>query len=174
MKKIGVLFKEASATRIKKNIKDNGSFFIVKYSGLSGPELNALRLSLRGAKSELFVVKNTIARRALKDVGREELSGAVDGPCGFVFAPEPVGTSKVLYNFSKEHDELKLEGGVLNDGVIDRQQIVSLAKLPSREVLLAQAFCAMKSPITGFVTVLKGNLRKLVYALEQVRQKKNG
>jgi large subunit ribosomal protein L10 len=174
MKKLGVLFKEASESRIKKNIKDNSSFFIVKYSGLSGPELNALRLSLRGASSELFVVKNTIARRALKDVGRDELTKVVDGPCGFIFAPEPVSTSKVLFNFSKEHGELKLEAGVLNDVVIDAQQIVSLAKLPSREVLLAQAAYALKAPITGFVMVLKGNLRKLVYALEQVRQKKNG
>jgi large subunit ribosomal protein L10 len=172
MKKLGVIFKEASGSRIKKSIKENGSFFIVKYSGLSGPELNALRLSLRDAKSELFVVKNTIARRTLKELGKEELTKTVEGPCGFVFAPEPVGTSKVLFNFSKEHDELKLEGGVLNDGIIAGAQIIALAKLPSREVLLAQVVGAMKSPITGLVMVMKGNLRKLVYALEQIRQKK--
>jgi large subunit ribosomal protein L10 len=173
MKKLGIIFKEASESRIKKNIKENSSFFIVKYSGLSGPELNALRLNLREAKSEFFVVKNTIARRALKEIGKDELTKTVDGPCGFVFSPEPVSTSKVLFNFSKDHDDLKLEAGVLDNGVIDCQQIISLAKLPSREVLLAQAIGAMKSPITGFVMVLKGNLRKLVYALEQVRQKKN-
>jgi large subunit ribosomal protein L10 len=172
MKKLGVLFKEASESRIKRSIKDNSSFFIVKYSGLSGPELNALRLSLRDAKSELFVVKNTIARRALKEIGKEGLTKTVDGPCGFVFAPEPVGTSKVLFNFSKDHGELILEGGVLNDGIIDSAQVVALAKLPSREVLLAQAVGAIKSPITGLVMVLKGNLRKLVFALEQIRAKK--
>jgi large subunit ribosomal protein L10 len=174
MKKLGVIFKEASESRIRKNIKETGTFFIVKYSGLSGPELNSLRLSLRDAKSELFVVKNTIARRALKEIGRDDLTKAVDGPCGFVFATEPVGTSKVLYTFSKDHNELKLEGGVLNEAVIDASQITALAKLPSREVLLAQAVGAIKSPINGLVMVLKGNLRKLVFALEQVRQKKNG
>lgn len=172
MKKLGVLFKEASETRIKKNIKDNGSYFIVKYSGLSGPDLNALRLSLRNAKSELFVVKNTIARRALQAAGKEELVKSVDGPCGFVFSPEPVDASKALFTFAKDHDKLKLEGGVLNESMISAQQIVALAKLPSREVLLAQTCGAMKAPITGFVMVLKGNLRKLVFALEQVRQKK--
>jgi large subunit ribosomal protein L10 len=174
MKKLGVLFKEASESRIKKNIKENNNFFIVKYSGLSGPELNALRLALRDAKSELFVVKNTIARRALKDIGKEELTKIVDGPCGFVFSPEPVGTSKALFNFSKDHADLKLEVGVLSENVIDCQQIVSLAKLPSREVLLGQAVGALKSPIVGLVMVLKGNLRKFVYAVEQIRQKKNG
>lgn len=172
MKKLGVIFKEASETRIKKNVKESNNLFIVKYSGLSGPELNALRLSLRDAKSELFVVKNTIARRALKDLGKESLSSNVEGPCGFVFAPEPLSVSKVLYNFSKDHAELKLEGGILADAIIGGDQIVSLAKLPSREVLLGRAFGAMKSPITGLVMVLKGNLRKLVYALDQVRQKK--
>jgi len=172
MKKLGVLFKEASESRIKKNIKDTGSFFIVKYSGLSGPELNQLRLSLRDSKSELFVVKNTIARRVLKDTGKDSLSKLVDGPCGFVFASEPVGTSKVLFTFAKEHADLKLEGGMLDANVIDAAQIGVLAKLPSREVLLGQAVGALKSPITGLVMVLKGNLRKLVYALDAVRAKK--
>lgn len=172
MKKLGLVFKEVSANRIKQSAKENNSFFIVKYSGLSGPDLNALRLSLRAAKSELFVVKNTVARRALKDIGKDDLSKLVEGPCGFVFAPEPVAISKVLYTFAKDHDKLKLEAGVLEAEVIDRKQIETLAKLPSREVLLAQALSAMKGPINGLVFVLKGNLRKLVNALDQIKSKK--
>ena len=172
MKKIGSIFKEVSENRIKKSIKDSSNFFIVKYSGLSGPDLNQLRLSLRGAGSEMFVVKNTIARRALKELGREDMTKSVDGPCGFVFAKEPVGVSKVLYTFAKDHDKLKLESGLLEEAVIGKREIETLAKLPTREVLLAQALMAMKSPITGLVMVLKGNLRKLVFALDLIKQKK--
>lgn len=173
MKTLGILFKESSESRIKKSIKESNVFFIVRYSGLSGPDLNILRQSLKGAKAELFVARNNIAKRALKDLKNEDLLKLIEGPSGFIFTKdEPVGTSKILYNFSKDHENLKLEGGFLNDRVIGKKDIEILAKLPSREVLIAQALMAMKSPITGLVMVLKGNLRKLVYCIEQIKNKK--
>jgi len=175
MKKLGIIFKEASESRIKNSLKESGGFFVIKYSGLSGPDLNTLRQSLRGAKAEFFVIRNNIARRALKDLNNGDLLKLVEGPSGFVFAKdEPVGTSKILYNFSKDHESLKLEGGYLDNRVINKKDIETLAKLPSRQVLLAQALMAMKSPITGFVMVLKGNLRKLVYCIEQIKNNKGG
>jgi large subunit ribosomal protein L10 len=173
MKTLGILFKESSEARIKKSLKESNVFFIVRYSGLSGPDLNTLRQSLKGAKAELFVIRNKIARRALKDLKNEDLLKLIEGPSGFVFAREElVGASKALYNFSKEHESLKLEGGFLNGGVINKKDIETLAKLPSREVLIAYALMAMKSPITGLVMALKGNLKKLVYCLEQIKNKK--
>jgi large subunit ribosomal protein L10 len=173
MEKLGLLFKSLSANRIKKSFKEANSVFIVKYSGLSGPDLNNLRQSLRGVKAELFVIRNNIARRALKDSAQEELLGLIEGPCGLIFAQdEPVSASKVLYNFSKEHENLKLTGGLMDARLINKMDIESLAKLPSREVLLARVVVAMKSPINGLVMVLKGNLRKLVYCLEQIKGKK--
>ena len=80
--------------------------------------------------------------------------------------------SKVLFNFTKDHVNLILAGGLLKDKLLSSKDIEALAKLPSREVLLTQAVMAIKSPITGFVFVLKGNLRKLVFCLEQIKQKK--
>ncbi len=173
MKKLSIVFKEASENRIKKGLKESQGFFIIKYSKLSGPDLNALRKSLRGIDSEMLVVRNNTARRALKGLENEALFNLVQGPCGFVFSKkEPVETSKVLFNFTKEHGNLKLEGGLLKEKLINSQDIEAMAKLPSREVLLAKTVMAMKSPITGFVFVLKGNLRKLVTCLEQVKNKK--
>ena len=173
MKKLSTVFKEASETRIKKGLKESEAFFVVKYSKLSGPDLNALRKSLRGIDSEMLVVRNNIARRALKTLENETLLNLVSGPCGFIFAKkEPVEASKVLYNFTKEHENLKLEGGLLKDKLLGASDIVALAKLPSRQVLLTQTVVAMKSPITGLVFVLKGNLRKLAICLNQIKQKK--
>jgi large subunit ribosomal protein L10 len=118
-------------------------------------------------------VRNNIAKRALKDYANDELLKLIAGPVGLVFAQEePVNTSKVLYNFSKEHENLKLEGGLLEQKLINKKDIESLAKLPSREVLLLRTVCALKAPINGLVMVLKGNLRKLVFCLEQIKQKK--
>jgi large subunit ribosomal protein L10 len=173
MKKLGLVFKETSENRIKKSLKDSSTFFIVKYSGLSGPDLNVLRQSLRGANAEFFVVRNNIAKRALKDYANDDLLKLISGPVGLVFVKEePVGTSKVLYNFSKDHENLKLEGGLLDQKLINKSVIESLAKLPSREVLIFQTVCALKAPINGLVMVLKGNLRKFVFCLEQIKQKK--
>jgi large subunit ribosomal protein L10 len=173
MKKLGLIFKETSENRIKKSLKDSNTFFIVKYSGLSGPDLNALRRSLLDANAEFFVVRNNIAKRALKDYANDGLLKLIAGPVGLVFAKkEPVGTSKVLYNFSKDHENLKLEGGLMGQKLIGKSEIESLAKLPSREVLILHTVCALKSPINGIVMVLKGNLRKLVFCLEQIKQKK--
>jgi large subunit ribosomal protein L10 len=173
MKKLSVQFKEASENRIKKGLKESEAFFVVKYSKLSGPDLNSLRKSLRGVNSEMLVVRNNTARRALKGLESQSLLDLVQGPCGFVFSKkEPVEASKVLFNFTKDHANLKLEGGLLKDKLMNSKDIESLAKLPSREVLLARTAMAMKSPITGFVFVLKGNLRKLVFCLEQVKNKK--
>ncbi|MDD5348399.1 MAG: 50S ribosomal protein L10 [Candidatus Omnitrophica bacterium] len=173
MKKLSTIFKETSAGRIKKNIKDSAAFFILRYSKLSGPDLNSLRKALRTISSELFVARNTIARRVLKDSGNENLSALVDGPCGFVFSgKEPVETSKVLYNFSKDHEGMKVEGGLLADRILSKKDFESLAKLPSRQVLLTQTAIALKSPISSLVFVLKGNLRSLVNCLDQIKNKK--
>ena len=172
MKKLSTIFKEASENRIKKGLKDSEAFFVIKYSKLSGPDLNALRKSLRGIDSELLVVRNNTARRALAGQN-EALLNFVQGPCGFVFSKkEPVEASKVLFNFTKDHVNLILAGGLLKDKLLSPKDIEALAKLPSREVLLSRAVMAIKSPITGLVFVLKGNLRKLVFCLEQIKQKK--
>lgn len=172
MKKLGFIFREVSENRIKKGVTGSQGVFVIKYSGLSGPSLNTLRIALRGTGAELFVVKNSVARRALQDFNQEILP-LVQGPCALVFSPEPVTTSKALYTFAKENEKLVLEGGFMNSRLLARADIEFLAKLPSREVLLGQLVRTVKSPITGLVMVLKGNLRKMVFCLEQIRQKKS-
>jgi large subunit ribosomal protein L10 len=173
MKKIGLIVKEVSESRIKESIKQSGSFLIVKYSGVSSPDMCNLRMALRAVDADMFVVRNTIARRAVKEFGGDQLLALVEGPCGFVFfKDEPVAASKVLFGFAKDHDKLKLEGGLLRDKVLNTKDIESMAKMPSKEILRAQVVMTLKSPINGIVGVLKGNLRKFVRCMEQIKQKK--
>jgi large subunit ribosomal protein L10 len=173
MKKLGLIFKETQEGLIRNNIKGAGIFLIVKYSGLSSPDLSSLRQTLKAARANMFVVKNTVARRALKDSGWESIIKSIEGPCGFIFIQEePVAASKVLYNFTKDHEPLKLEGGVINNRIVDRKEIEALAKLPSKEVLRAQAVMGLKWPINRLVLVLNGNLRNLVNCLDQIAKKK--
>ncbi|MDD5568218.1 MAG: 50S ribosomal protein L10 [Candidatus Omnitrophica bacterium] len=173
MKKIGLVVKEASESRIKNTLKDSGTVFIVKYSGVSSPDLCSLRQILKGASASLFVVKNSVARRAFKDSTLEPLVKNIDGPCGLIFIKdEPVAASQVLCNFTKEHEQLKLEGGALSDKIIEKKDIEHMAKLPGKEVLRAQVVGALNSPISGLVITLNQVLAKFVICLDQIKQKK--
>lgn len=173
MKKLGLLVKEVSESRVKSYLKDSNGVFIIQYSGISSPDLTALRQSLTGSNASFFVVKNSVARRALKVHGLEDLIKSVEGPCGFVFAKEePVGVSKVLCGFAKDHDKLKLEGAFLENKILTNKDIIAISKLPSKEMLRSRAVMTLKAPITNIVMVLNGTLRKFVYCLDQIRQKK--
>ena len=174
MKKLGLVFKEVSEKQIKDTLKDTSAVFVVKYSGLSSPALSNLRQGLRNSNANLFVVKNAVARRALRDSGLEPLLKNIEGPCGLVFVKEePVASSKVLFEFLKEHEQLKIEGGYLKDKFLERNDIESLSRLPSKEVLRAQVVVALNSPIAGLVMTLNQVIAKFVYCIDQIKQKKN-
>ncbi len=173
MKKVGLIVKEASQGRIKTHLKDSSALFVIRYSGLSSPDMSQLRQALRGANANLFVVKNSVARRALTEQGLEQMIKTIDGPCGLVFAKdEPVGTSKAICNFVKDHEKLVLQGGWLQDRLLEKTDIEAMAKLPGKEALRAQLVCALNSPISGFVIILNQILVKFVVCLDQIRDKK--
>lgn len=173
MKKLGLIFKETSEKQIKNNLKDSDSVFIINYSKLSSPDLSSLRLNLRGCGAKLFVVKNTVARRALRGTKLESLTKTIEGPCGLIFVKEePVTASRILWDFYKAHEQLKLEGGALKNKIINKADIETLAKIPSKEILRAQVVMSLNSPITKLVIVLNQTLKKFVYCLDQIKQKK--
>lgn len=173
MKKIGLLVKEISENKIKSRLKASSAFFIVRYSGLSSPDLSSLRQNLKDTRAEMFVPKNSVARRALKSAGFADLCAKIDGPSGFVFIDdEPVATSRILCGFAKTNERLKLEGGFFGDKILEKQDIEALAKLPAKEVLRAQVVMTLNSPIRNLVVVLNQTLRKFVYCLEQIKNKK--
>jgi len=173
VKKIGLLFKEASENRIRNNLKNANAVFVVGYSGLSSPDLTALRQSLKSQRANLFVVKNSVARRAFISSGLESIVKGIDGPCGLVFVnDEPVEASKVLCNFLKDHERLRLSGGFVKERILDKKDIEELARLPGKDILRAQAVMLLKSPITSLVFVLNNTIKKFVICLDQIRQKK--
>ena len=159
--------------RIKTSLKSSGATLIIKYLGLKSPDLCSLRQSLKTGKASLFVIKNSVARRAFKDSGLDNLIKSIEGPCGIVFSKEePVEASKILCNFQKEHEQLKIEGGILKDKVLEKKDIEQMAKLPGKQELRAQVVWALNSPIQGLAMVLGQTLSKLVICLDQIRQKK--
>lgn len=173
MKKIGLLVKEASASRIKDNYKLAKGLVIVKYSGVSSPDMSNLRKTLKGAGADLFVVKNTTARKAMKELGLENLISSVETPCGMIFfKDEPVDTFKLLCAFRKEHEKLVLESGLFEDKLLTRKDIELISTLPSKDALRAKLVMTLNSPMVKLVMVLNQSLKKFVYCLDQIKSKK--
>jgi large subunit ribosomal protein L10 len=111
--------------------------------------------------------------RALTELGMEELIPYLTGPNAVALGyGDPVVPAKIISEFAKDHDKLEVKAGMISRKVIGAEGVKSLANLPSKEVLVAQALGGLNAPITGFVNVLQGNIRNLVYALNAIAEKK--
>jgi large subunit ribosomal protein L10 len=134
------------------------------YKGLKSTQADALRRALRAKQADVQVLKNNIARLIVKngEMG-EDAKGLMDrvvGPTLVAFAyGEPAGAAKVLNDFAKEHEALKIKESLFGKKLLSSAEVAQLADLPSREVLLSMLLSVMNGPIRNFVTVL-GQLEK--------------
>ena len=174
MKKIGQLVKETSGNRIKESFKASQGLIVVKYSGVSSPEMSTLRKTLKSSGADLLVVKNSIARKVMKELGQDGLIPSIETPCGMIFfKDEPVDASRILCAFRKEHAKLVLEGGVAQDKLLTLKDIELMSTLPSKDVLRAKLVVTLNSPIVKLVVVLDQSIKKFVYCLDQIKQSKS-
>jgi len=142
-------------------------------SGLSVSGANSLRKMLRETGAELRVCKNTLSKRAAKGTPVEVLADHFGGPNALAIAyEEPVAMAKALVQFAKDHEALQIRGGMLNGKYIESSGVETLARLPGREVLLAQLLSVMVATPRGLVQVLAGIPRKLLYVLKAIEEKK--
>lgn len=166
-------YKEQAVAEIKERLENSKGIVITDYRGLNVAEATELRKKLREAGVDYKVLKNTLTWIAAQQIGLNDLEDYLKGPTAIAFnEKDPVTPAKILIDFAKDHKALEIKGGVVEGKVVDAKQVKDLADLPSREVLIAQVLAGMQAPIAGFVTVLNGLPRNLVYALDQIRQKK--
>lgn len=165
--------KEAVVKELTEKFNSAKSLVITDYLGLNVAEMTELRKQLREAGVDFKVVKNTLATIAANDVEMNNMTEFFSGPTAIAFGEEDaVSPAKILVEFAKDHEVIEIKAGILNGELISREKVESLAEIPSREVLLAQAFAGMKAPLTGLVNVLQGNIRGLVQVLGQIRDQK--
>ena len=174
MKKVGRIFRESLVSKIKEGVDNTSSVFIVNYSKLSGAQLSDFRKNLKQAGVRVQVVRNTMARRALKDADFEELVDKVEGPTAFVYGDaDSVEISKILVKFAKDCEGVTVRGGLLEKKVLNEADVQRLADLPSREMLLAMLLSAIQSPLTRFAGALNAKTRDLLSILKQLSEKKD-
>jgi len=150
------------------------NFIIANYSGLSSPEIEKLRKDLLKSSSRYFVVKNSIAKRAFEELELKEMTQFIKGAVGIGVIGDIIAASKTFVDFSKNHNSFKLDCAMLDGKVEGADRIKRMAMLPSKEVLRALVLSYMFGPITGFVGVLRGLLSNLVYAINEIKSKKEG
>lgn len=170
-------------TAIVDKLAKSQSLLIADYSGLNSAEQTELRAKAKNAGGEFAVSKNRLVAIALKNkLGEapESLQKALEGPNAAIYGfTDAAAITKVLVDFTRDHENLKIKVGLLMAAenspaqVLTLAQVKALAALPGRQELLAQLVGQLNAPIYGFVSVLSGTTRKLVYALAAIRDQKS-
>jgi len=154
--------KKEEVAKLAAEMKEAKLILLTDYRGINVTDVTELRTNLRNTNATYRVIKNNITRRALQEAGIEGLDESLTGPTAVIMSNEDyLEPSKAIYEFSKNNEYYKIKGGVIEGKVMSAEEIITLAKLPSREVLL--------SMLAG---ALLGNISKVAVALDQVRIKK--
>ncbi|HHT17509.1 MAG TPA: 50S ribosomal protein L10 [Papillibacter sp.] len=166
--------KQAIVAELTEKLKSAGGV-LVDYSGITVVEDTEMRRAMRNAGVDYAVVKNTLTRFAAKNVGFDELDPILNGTTALaVSAEDPVAAAKLISEYAgKPNSKIKVKAGFVSGKVISPAEVDALAKLPPKEVLVAQVLGTMMAPISGFVNVLNANIRGLAVALQAIADKKS-
>ena len=167
--------KSAVVEEMKEKMQSAQGAVFVGFTGLTVADVTKLRRKFREGGVDYKVIKNTLTRIAADELGYNALDEVLEGPTAIAYSTEDaVAPAKILKEFIKETktEALSVKAGIVDGQVIDAAAVDALASLPSREELLAKLVGSMQAPISGFVNVLQGNIRNMVYVLDAVRAKK--
>ena len=154
--------KKQEVIKLAERFKKANIILLTDYRGINAEDVTKLRKDLGNVDAEYSVIKNNIIRRAFEEMGIKDFESELVGPTAVITCESDyLATSKVIYNFIKENDYYTLKAGMIEGAVKTKEEIFTLAQLPSREELL--------SKLAG---VLLANISKLAVALDQVKQQK--
>ena len=154
--------KKEEVKKLAEEMKEAKLILLTDYRGINVENDTTLRKDLRNANAKYSIIKNNITKRALAECAIEGLDDKLEGPTAVVLSNEDyLEPSKIIYNFTKNNEYYKIKGGVIDGKVMTAEEIITLAKLPSRETLL--------SMLAG---ALLGNISKIAVALNEVKKQK--
>jgi len=175
MKKVGQIYRESLTKEITSGLNSNKSMFLLGYTKVSSPKIDQLRKSLKKSGADVYVSKNSIAKRALKKAEYVDLADKVSDQTAFILTnSDSAEISKILINFTKGLESVNIKGGVLDGRIIAGDDVKRLSDLPSREVLLAMLLGTIQAPLTRFAGALNAKTRELLSILKQLSEKKGG
>lgn len=173
MEKIGKLYRQDMQRQLKDGLTNRLNAFLMCYSGVKSADMSELRKELKQMGAEVFVTRNTLAKRTLKDMGLDKLTGSVEGPTAFIYSNEDASLiAKTLVKFSQAHESLKLRAGFLKENILAESDIKELASLPPREILYAKLLGVLNSPLSNLAFILNNRISTLLYILKELSKKK--
>jgi large subunit ribosomal protein L10 len=164
--------KQAMVTEVAAKLTGAQSVILAEYRGLNVERVTQLRSKARKSGVYLRVLKNTLARRAIKGTPFEKLSDQMVGPLMYGISQDPVAGAKVLAEFAKENELFVIKAGAMPNAMMSAQDIKALAQLPSREQLLAMLLGTLQAPMTKLVRTLNEVPGKFVRTLAAYRDAK--
>ncbi|MFF2094484.1 50S ribosomal protein L10 [Paenibacillus sp. NPDC058174] len=148
--------KQQAVETITAKLRESSSTVVADYRGLNVAQVTELRKQLREAGVEFQVLKNSLVRRATEAAELTDLNEILVGPTAIAFGGEDaVAPAKILNDFAKKNDALKLKGGVVEGKVVGHEQIKALAELPSRDGLLSMLLSVLQAPVRNFALAVK-------------------
>ena len=158
--------KQETIEELKEMLGRSKAVILSNYRGLTAQQMSQLRNRLRPFGSKMLVAKNTLVMKSLEELGLPQPEDLLQGPTALsmIFGElnQPV---RALLDFARETDVLKVKGGLMGAYLMSVQEVQMLPQLPALEVLRAQALGGVASPVSGFIGVLDGALRGLLYVL---------
>jgi large subunit ribosomal protein L10 len=140
---------------------------VTDYRGLTVAEITDLRKRLRDADAELVVAKNTLTLMAAKATGHEAIEPLLSGPTALAFAySDGPKVAKAINDFNRGPKKLVVRGGLLGNSLLSGDALDQVAKMPSRQQILAEVLGGISAPVTGVVGVLNGAISNIVYVLQ--------
>jgi large subunit ribosomal protein L10 len=165
--------KAATIEALASEIDQAQAIFAVDYRGISVPQAAELRAKLREADASFKIVKNSLTERAADQAGATALKALLQGPTALTFVRgDSAVAAKAIADYARATQLLPFKGGLMDGAELDVDQLRSLSRLPSREVLYGQLVGIVASPVSGLVRTLNALLGGLAVALGQVRDGK--
>jgi len=162
--------KEEILKELKDWINKSKIIIFVNFHGLSNALSQQLRKLIKESSARYLVAKKTLIKKSLDEFKFSGESPELEGEMALVFGEgEITAPAKTLYVFAKKHSEISLLGGIFEKKFIDREVVLKLANLPSKEVLIAQFINVINSPRQGLVGVLSGAQRDFISVLKQIK-----
>jgi large subunit ribosomal protein L10 len=147
--------KHELVAQLNESLLDSGVLVVTHYKGLTVAEATALRLNVRNAGAQFKVIKNTLARIALRGTPFESAEELFKGPTGIAFSKDPVAAAKVVADFAKTNEKLVIIGGALGQRALSSKEVEALAKMPSLDELRGKLIGLINAPATKVAGVLQ-------------------
>ncbi|HGM3509120.1 TPA: 50S ribosomal protein L10 [Clostridioides difficile] len=154
--------KSEVVSEIVEKLQKSSAAVVVDYKGLTVEEVTELRRQMREAGVDYKVYKNTLVRRAAKEVGIEQFNDELlVGTNAIAFGyDDPVAPARILKGFMDSHPKMKLKMGIVEGTFYDESKIVEMANIPSREVLIAKLLGSLKAPVSNFAYLIDAIAKK--------------